>query len=77
MSKSLFVASTSLLEKMIIYLHNDKLWGNYNSTGAFKGLIILRFHPGMKLLLRNRVEISSHLAIVFNIKNKLRLHVKK
>ena len=58
---------------MIIYLHNDKPWGNYNLTGAFHG----RFHPGMKLLLCNRVEISSHLTIVFNIKEKLRLHAKK
>ena len=30
----------------------------------------------MKLLLRYRVEISSHLDIVFNIKNKLRLRKK-
>ena len=34
-SKILFVTSTPLAEKMIIYLHSDKLRGNYNLTEAF------------------------------------------
>ena len=37
MSKSLFAASTPLVEKMVIYHHKDKLWGIYNLTGAFLG----------------------------------------
>ena len=50
MSESLFVASTPLVEKMTICLHNDRLWGIYNLTGVFKGLIIWKISSGDEII---------------------------